>query len=235
MQTLKAAEATNKIGSLSSRSLLPMLSIPLPCIAASYLVAALLIETNRLSCRVYHNSPQNRRRCPGYTVAQCLNLGLRVYILHGGRGLVLFELIVYPSSSFLNRCNCSVGLLLVLENWGSLARIIDKEYKLTESKFFQSSAECFGEQEPNKNNFKREPAAVNNEPSPSYVLQANRIYKGCEECCQPTKQLEKCDTSRSFGKGPKLDQVGVCQRVIAIESQIQFQSGTRAVSTYPIL
>jgi len=80
--------------------------------------------------------------------------------------------------------------------------------KLTESKLFQRSAECLGEEEVYEADLVAQKYDVRDEVAPARVLQSDGVDKGGEEGRETAPQLEPGETARSLCVRPNLNHVG---------------------------
>lgn len=88
--------------------------------------------------------------------------------------------------------------------------------KLTERQLLQCPTIGLREEEVDKNQLKRQPAAVHEEPAPLDPCKTNGIYVRGEECCTAAVELEPGDTARAAEVGEQFDQVGFSLILVCI-------------------
>lgn len=114
-----------------------------------------------------------------------------VHIFHDSVSVLV---VVEPGSGFLDGCNSHICLLLVLKDKGQLLK---------------SATEGLREQEVDEHVLKGQPGAVEDQPAPLDVVQADRVNECGKEICKTAPKLEVSYPTGPFCEGPQFNEVGV--------------------------
>lgn len=85
---------------------------------------------------------------------------------------------------------------------------------LTECQLLEGTVRSLGEEEPNKDDFKCQPAAVCDQPLPANVVEANGIDERGEEIGHASKELEQSKSAGSLCVRPYFDHVRIGQGIV---------------------